>query len=495
MNDVDARVDLSGFSAEYLGGASAALAQVELRIGVGESVLITGPSGSGKSTLALCLTGFIPNAVYARLSGGIRVCGVEPAAQGVYDMARRVGLVQQDAEGQFCTMRVEDEAAFGPENLMCSEAEIERRVSGALELAGAAHLAGRALAELSGGEKQRVAIASVLAMQPQLLVLDEPAAHLDPRATRSVADALRAIQRDSGLSVVILEHKPWRFAGAARRMVRLEQGRVVYDGPTKCDRPGRMRSPAANGPLLGGGEPLLSVRGLKHSYGGRGGRPALAGVDLDVGRGEIVGVMGDNGSGKTTLLRSIMGTVKPQAGRVTLGGDDISALPVSSRASRIGMVFQNPNHQLFTDSVWREVVVGPLARGRSSQECRPAALSLLRRFGLAHMCDRHPLTLSFGEKRRLNLAAAMVSDPDLLMLDEPFAGQDLERAEDLAGLLGEVADAGKGVLLVGHDPDIMAWCCHRVVFLEAGRVVLDGPASNVMAELAGRGERDYVCSV
>ncbi|HAI86132.1 MAG TPA: heme ABC transporter ATP-binding protein, partial [Firmicutes bacterium] len=212
MNDVDARVDLSGFSAEYLGGASAALAQVELRIGAGESVLITGPSGSGKSTLALCLTGFIPNAVYARLSGGIRVCGVEPAAQGVYDMARRVGLVQQDAEGQFCTMRVEDEAAFGPENLMCSEAEIERRVSGALELAGAAHLAGRALAELSGGEKQRVAIASVLAMQPQLLVLDEPAAHLDPRATRSVADSLRAIQRDSGLSIVILEHKPWRFA-------------------------------------------------------------------------------------------------------------------------------------------------------------------------------------------------------------------------------------------------------------------------------------------
>jgi energy-coupling factor transporter ATP-binding protein EcfA2 len=157
-------------------------------------------------------------------------------------------------------------------------------------------------------------------------------------------------------------------------------------------------------------------------------------------------------------------------------------------------VFQNPNHQLFTDSVWREAAAGPLARGRPPEECRPAAIGLLRRFGLAHMCDRHPLTLSFGERRRLNLAAAMVGDPDLLMLDEPFAGQDVKRAEDLARLLADVADAGKGVLLVGHDPDIMAWCCHRIVFLEHGRVTLDAPAADAMAELAHRGERDYVCS-
>ncbi len=502
MDQTDAVVVLSGFGAQYPASPAPALEQVDLLIGAGESVLVTGPSGSGKSTLALCLTGFIPGARRARLSGGIRVFGVEPAAQGVYEMASRVGLVQQDAEGQFCTMYVDDEAAFGPENLMCSAAEIERRVSGALESAGASHLRGRALAELSGGEKQRVAIASVLAMQPRLLVLDEPAAHLDPRATRSVADALRRVQRDSGLSVVILEHKPWRFADVAQRMVRLERGRVVYNGPAEYDRPGQLPSPAANGRrwLSGGGAPLLAVRGLSYSYNGgsghgeRGGQPALDGVDLDVRRGEIVGVMGDNGSGKSTLLRSIMGIVKPRAGHIALGGCDISGLPVSSRASRIGMVFQNPNHQLFTDSVWQEVVVGPLARGRSPEECRPLALSLLRRFGLAHLCDRHPLTLSFGEKRRLNLAAAMVSDPDLLMLDEPFAGQDLERAQDLAEALGEVVAAGKGVLLVGHDPDIMAWCCHRIVFLEAGRVVLDAPATDAMAELARRGERDYVCS-
>jgi len=484
-------VELSGFSAQYPQGASAALSQVDLSIEAGGSVLVTGPSGSGKSTLALCLTGVIPNAVYARLSGRIRVCGVEPASQGVYDMAGRVGLVQQDAEGQFCTMRVQDEVAFGPENLMCSPAEIERRVGRALEQAGAAHLAERALSELSGGEKQRVAIASVLAMQPQLLVLDEPAAHLDPRATRSVADSLRMIQRDSGLSVVIMEHKPWRFAGSARRMVHLDEGRVVHDGPLKWDRPGHMRSLAARGSQPRPGGPLLAVRGLSCSYGER---TALADVDLDVARGEVVGIMGDNGSGKTSLLLSIMGILRPQAGRVTLRGEDITALPVSARASRMGFVFQNPNHQLFTDSVWREVATGPLARGQSAEECRPAALSLLHRFGLADLCDRHPLTLSFGQRRRLNLAAALIGDPDLLMLDEPFAGQDMKRAEDLASLLAEVADAGKGVLLAGHDPDIMTWCCHRIVFLEHGRVTLDAPADDVMAELARRGERDYVCS-
>ena len=485
-------VELSRFGVDYPQGTSPALAQVDLSIGPGESVLVTGPSGSGKSTLALCLTGVIPNAVYARLSGGIRVCGVEPAAQGVYDMASRVGLVQQDAEAQFCTMSVEDEVAFGPENLMCSEAEIERRVAHSLELAGAEHLAGRALSELSGGEKQRVAIASVLAMQPQLLVLDEPAAHLDPRATRAVADSLRVVQRDLGLSVIIMEHKPWRFAGSTRRMVHLDEGRVVHDGPVKWDRPGHLHSPVARSSQPRPGGPLLAVRGLSHAYGKR---TALADVHLDVARGEIVGIMGDNGSGKTSLLLSIMGIVRPQAGRVTLRGEDITALPVSARASRMGFVFQNPNHQLFTDSVWREVAAGPLARGESAEECRPATMSLLQRFGLADMCDRHPLTLSFGQKRRLNLAAALICDPDLLMLDEPFAGQDMRRAEDLACLLAEVADAGKGVLLAGHDPDIMAWCCHRIIFLEHGRVTLDAPAADAMAELARRGERDYVCSV
>lgn len=484
-------VELTEFSVQYPQGASAALSQVDLSIRAGESVLLTGPSGSGKSTLALCLAGVIPNAVYARLSGSIRVCGGEPAAQGVYDMASRVGLVQQDAEGQFCTMRVEDEVAFGPENLMCSPAEIERRVGRALELADAGHLAGRALSELSGGEKQRVAIASVLAMQPQLLVLDEPAAHLDPRATRSVAESLSAIQRDAGLSIIIMEHKPWRFSDSARRMVHLDEGRVVYGGPVKWDRPAPMHFSAVRGREPRRDEPLLAVRGLTHSYGER---TALADVDLDVARGEIVGVMGDNGSGKTSLLLSIMGIVRPQAGRVMLGGDDITELPVSARASRMGFVFQNPNHQLFTDSVWREAAAGPLARGRSPEKCRRASLSLLRRFGLDSMCDRHPLTLSFGQKRRLNLAAALIGDPDLLMLDEPFAGQDLKRAEDLACLLAEVADAGKGVVVVGHDPDIMAWCCHRIVFLEHGRITLDAPAADAMAELARRGERDYVCS-
>jgi len=304
-------------------------------------------------------------------------------------------------------------------------------------------------------------------------------------------DSLRTIQRDTGLSVVIMEHKPWRFAGTARRMVHLDEGRVAHDGPVKWGRPSNMRLPAARSLRAREDQPLLAVRGLSYSYGER---TALSGLDLDVGRGEIVGVMGDNGSGKTSLLLSIIGILKPQAGRVMLDGRDITASPVSARASRMGFVFQNPNHQLFTDTVWREAAAGPLARGRSPEECRSAAMALLNRFGLADMCDRHPLTLSFGQRRRLNLAAALIGDPDLLMLDEPFAGQDMKHAEGLACLLAKVANAGKGVLLVGHDPDIMAWCCHRIVFLEHGRVTLDAPAGYAMAELARRGERDYVCS-
>ncbi|MEA4884089.1 MAG: ABC transporter ATP-binding protein [Clostridia bacterium] len=496
-------VKASHFGVSYPGAVSRALNRISIEIQRGESAVVTGPSGCGKSTLALAITGFIPHAVYADMEGDLIVGGMNPCSASVYDVAQWVGLVQQDPEGQFCTARVEDEVAFGPENLRCSPEEVQGRVAWALDASGAGHLRGRLLAELSGGEKQRIAIAAVLAMRPRLLILDEPTANLDPRATGNLLRLLRKLQGDSGLSMMILEHKPSRFLGVSQRMIRLEDGVVVFDGPPGTDDgaprgggalgrdggPGEGGALGRNGAPREGGAVLLSVSGISQRYGSTA---VLHEVDLQVRRGEIVGIMGDNGSGKTTLLLTMMGLLKPTAGRIRLNGQDITSMPVSARAKHIGMVFQNPNHQLFADRVWRETIISPVSQGISEADCRPSAEALLDRFGLAGFRDRHPLTLSFGQKRRLNLAAAMISDPDLLLLDEPFVGQDSARACDLIRLLADLAASGKGIVLVGHDPDAMAACCHRLVFMERGRASVDAPVRDALKELQRRGEDDYV---
>lgn len=486
-------IEISGLNVRYYGSSELALKDISLSVGPGESILATGPSGCGKSTLALCLAGFIPHAIGAEVTGSMKVCGLAQRESSVYQIAQHVGLVQQDPEGQFCTMRVEDEVAFGPENLLCPPSVVMSRVKRALSMAGASHLQDRKLTELSGGEKQKVALAAVLAMEPELLILDEPTAHLDPGATREIIELVaRMRQVDAGLTLLILEHKPWRFGDAAHRMVRISRGSLSYDGPiagADFETEILHQLPRKRGRRPSSGERVLEVTGLRQSYGDR---TVLCDVDLEVRRGEIVGLMGDNGSGKTTLLHTIMGLLRPSAGRILLDGTDITGMPVSARARRIGMIFQNPNHQLFTDRVWREVIIGPRSRGEAEDECNPRAKALIDRFGLSDYCESHPLLLSFGQKRRLNLASVMVSTPSVLMLDEPFAGQDIARACDLICMLDELAADGVGILVVGHDPDIMIRCCDRILFMREGEILIDAAAQKVAAELERMGEDDYI---
>ena len=225
-------IKLCDFSVRYPDNLTYSLSELVLTVEPGESVLVTGPSGSGKSTLALCITGFIPHAIYADIEGLATVNGVNPSDADVYELAQFVGLVQQDPEGQFCTMRVRDEVAFGPENLLCTPEEVISRVNWALDAVSASHLKDRPLTHLSGGEKQRVALAAVLAMKPKLLILDEPTAHLDPRATGSLLKLLRDLQGRNDLSLIILEHKPWRFKDIATRVIELRDGAIAFDGAT-----------------------------------------------------------------------------------------------------------------------------------------------------------------------------------------------------------------------------------------------------------------------
>lgn len=484
-------IKLRDFSVRYPGNPNPALNDLSLGVEPGESVLVTGPSGSGKSTLALCITGFIPHAVYADTKGNITVNGVNPQEAGVYELAQFAGLVQQDPEGQFCTMRVRDEIAFGPENLLCTPEEVISRVNWALDAVGASHLKDRPLTHLSGGEKQRIALAAVLAMKPKLLIVDEPTAHLDPRATASLLKLFQDLQSQSDLSLMILEHKPWRFKDIATRVIELKDGTVTKNVPAYDVFPPRRKQPRTSRYGDGGRELLLNVECITQRYDKR---TVLHDVSFQVESGEIVGIMGDNGSGKTTLLLSVMGLIRPERGKVWLRNKVISALPVSTRARDIGMTFQNPNHQLFADCVWREVVTGPLVQGVAEDECQVQAERLLESFGLPEFRDRHPLTLSFGQKRRLNLAAVMVSNPSVLLLDEPFIGQDRASADNIILLLEQIASLGKGIVLVGHDPDLIAECCDRLIFMEDGQITVDAQTEEAFRELERRGEYDYLPS-
>ena len=480
-------VDLSVW---YPGREQPALDSVSLTVRQGERVLITGATGAVMSTFAHCFSGFIPGFIDARTRGELRVLGRNPARADVFEMAQSVGLVQQDPEGQFCTMTGDDEVAFGPENLGLSVGEIQRRSAKALSLACASHLSGRRLSELSGGEKQRVALAAVLAMNPRVLLLDEPAAHLDPVSARAMARALDGL--GSELAVIVIEHKPWRFASFAYREIALDSGRVVADGPTGSlpghATPPRTWTPGPPAPARVGA-PAVEATGIRAGYGSH---QVLHDAWIRAWPGEIIGLIGDNGSGKTTLLRVLMGLVKPWSGRVAFAGRDADSMPVHRRAEHLGLVFQNPNHQIFTQSVLEEVTIGLTARGISHADAEAAAMPALARLGLAEREREHPLTLSFGQKRRLNLAAVEALNPGALLLDEPFAGQDPGRAQSLADSLRLLAQQGRAIVVVGHDPDIMAWCCHRLVFMKQGRTVFDLRPEEALEELERMGEIDYL---
>ncbi len=399
-----------------------------------------------------------------------------------------VGIVQQDPESHLVTLTVRDEVAFGPENLALPREEILERIGRALSTVGADHLVDRRTNELSGGEKQRVAIASVLAMRPSVLVLDEPSANLDPRGREDVLDVAMSLALDQGKAVVVSEHRLDRLVDVATEAVVLVDGKASWRGTAEemlSDAEDLARSGVrvpGRPDLLGlvrvevePGEPALEVEGLVSGYGDA---RVLEGVDLVVRAGEMVGLVGPNGGGKTTLLRCIMGLAEAWEGSVALAGDDVTGLPTSKVAKRVGLVFQSPDHQLFEGTVRAEMEFGPRNMGLMDDALSSRMDAIATEYGLVEMMDVHPFRLSLGQKRRLNVASVQVSSPRLLMLDEPFIGQDLGSIQALNGRLQAARSEGTAVLLVSHDLEAMSRICDRAVVLEAGRTrELEDPAT------------------
>jgi len=488
-------VDIDGLSFTYRGAAAPALERVSLRVHPGEFLTITGASGCGKSTLVLCMAGFIPHAFPGIMQGTVRIHGKDTREYPAGGLSGIVGLVQQDPEAQLCTLTVSDEVAFGPENLCLSPEEIRERVRFALDAVGAWDLRHRQVHTLSGGEKQRVAIASVLAMNPSLLILDEPTANLDPRCTREVLQWLERLRHERAVSVVIVEHRLERLLPLSDRVIVMDKGRIAGEYSPQEYRKECMTSksppsvPACCAPE-GRKEPLLSVENLRVGYEDG---DVLSGVSLNLYAGETVAVMGDNGSGKTTLMLTLLGVITPREGTVRFRGRDITAAKVARRARDMGVTFQNPNHQLFEDTVLKEAgLPSSFLSDKPRREIDGLVTTLLERFGLLQYAGRNPFALSLGEKKRLTLVSVLAYSPPVLILDEPLVGQDADSLSLLLEALREHGARGGLTLMVCHEPAVAARLCQRVLFLDKGKLLVDAGVQEAFGELARLGRDEYL---
>ena len=446
-----ARADRLTFS--YPGTDVAALREVSLSVEPGEVVLLIGPSGGGKSTLLRGLAGLVPHFHGGRFSGRVEVAGRDTRSTRPAELAGTVATLFQDPEEQVVFGGVLREVCFGLENLGVPAPALVPRALDALEAVGVAALADRGIAELSGGELQRVCLASAFALDPELLLLDEPTSQLDPEGAEHVLE----LASGRGCAVVVSEQRPSRALAVADRVVFLEGGRIVLDAPREealdrlaAERPAWTAPVDAPEPACAG-ECVCRLGHVDFAYGQD--RPALAGFDLSINRGEIVVLIGPNGSGKTTVAKLAAGLLAPQAGAVDVHG-------------RARLLLQDADRYAVAERADEEVALGlggDLGRARRA----------LADVGLAAAADRHPRDLSTGERERLALACVLATEPDLLVLDEPTRGVDPERKAELAAHLRRDAPA-RATLVVTHDRSFATAVADRTVELASERSLVLG---------------------
>ena len=489
-----ARVCARGWGWRHAGRKNAALSGVDLDIAPGERVLVLGPSGSGKSTLMGGLAGLLGGAEEGEATGTLTVDGVAPAeARG------RVGLLMQDPEAQVVLARVGDDVAFGMENLGVAREEIWPRVENSLEAVGLSVPLDHSTTELSGGQKQRLALASILAMGPGLLLLDEPTANLDPSGVAEVRAAVEKVVERTGATVVVVEHRVDVWASLVDRVIVVADGAIAADGPLDevlAQQGDALRergiwlpgddvaaevgpapeiAPASSEGVQDGADngaqtaaPIARVTDLTIGYDAAA--PVRSGIDLTIERGVSTCIVGANGAGKSTFALTLAGLLTPLEGAVEVETSDGTAGDPHEWSSkqllgRMSMVFQEPEYQFLAATVAEELAIGPRAAGMTDEEITPLVDEHLEALGLTKLARANPMTLSGGEKRRLSVATALISAPELLILDEPTFGQDRGTWLGLVRLLRAALERGVTLVSITHDPAFVAAMGQRVVDL------------------------------
>ena len=450
--------DVQAYGYTYSGREDPALEGISFSIAAGECVCLTGPSGSGKTTLLLALKGLLKG---GRASGSIIMTGPRPGSTP--------GMVFQNADTQILCTTVEDEAAFGPQNQGRTSKVIQRGVKESLELVGLSGFEARNVEHLSAGEKQRLAIASVLSMAPESLLLDEPTAQLDPPGKERLVRILKRL-KDKGHTLLIADHDLAPFCDLADRFILMEKGRIRNILPemppvVPVSPPGR--GPADKSSASGTELPLIHITDLR--LAGSNGRPLFRGLDLKISRGALVHILGANGAGKSTLLRCMAGLAQADAGTICVAG--ITKLRPEALLGKVGFMFQNPERQLFEETVYAEVGFSLKRLGLPPRVVHERILEALTLCEGDHLSARSPLTLSFGEQHRVAMASAIAPRPDVLFLDEPFAGLDFRQRRRMLGILSRLREIrATTVLIASHEslPD-ENWA-DRTLILKDGKI-------------------------
>ncbi|MBN1247190.1 MAG: ATP-binding cassette domain-containing protein [Anaerolineae bacterium] len=512
------------------------LKNVTMEIRRGEFLGLIGPTGAGKTTLCLTLNGIVPQFYGGRFFGDVKVKGLDTLEHPISRLAQHVSVVFEDPETQITATSVENEIAFALENLKVPREEIIARIPRVLEAARLEGTEKKHPHELSGGQKQRLAIAAALAVQPDLLILDEPTSQLDPVGSQEVFATVRELNEELGVTIVMASHASEEMAEFADRLILLYNGELVMSGtpdelyadiglmhdshlrppqvattfyhirqsgisvpriPVSLDRGiAEIRRLAAacevgdvavvQPPQLApeakmqNGSPLLSVNQLEHVYGD--GTQALKGVSLDIREGEYVLIIGQNGAGKSTLVKHFLRLLVPTKGTVLVGGTDTHALAMSTLARRIGYVAQNPDNQIFNATVEAEVSFALENLKFSAAEVQARTEESLAAMGLLDVRDRHPLALPRGDRARVVIAAILAMKPEIIIFDEPTTGQDYRGARTILEISKRLHEMGKTVIVITHHLYLMPNYAERVIVMGKGTILLDAPIRHAFHE-------------
>ena len=517
-------IEFNNLTFTYEGADQPALKNIDLKVSAGEIILITGPAGSGKTTLCCCINGLVPHFHEGELSGDALVRGYNTRRSRVGGLASLVGMVFQDPESQLVTNSVADEVAFGPENLGVPRAEINRRVEEALRSTRLQGYDEREPHTLSGGEQQACVIAAVYAMQPEIYVMDEPLANLDPEGKAQVMRVVVELAKQRGKTLILVEHALEEVLPLVERVIVMDKGQIVRDGPVgkvlaQGDIPfvftrppvtqlgekyglnplplsseqfyeslgahyslGRIDSKDILAPYSEPGEPVIQVENIVFSYqnDSNQNRKALQNVSLTIHAGEYIAILGRNGSGKTTLIRHMIGLLQPDAGRVNVLDQNVAVTPTHELARHIGFCFQNPNHQIVSFNVRDEIIFGLKAHGIELAEFEPRIHESLEFVNMLDFLDAEVFDLGKGQKQRLALASVLSLRPEILIVDEPTTGQDPRMAREIFEILNRLNQAGTTVLVITHNIEFAATYASRAIVLQEGRIKFDGPIRGLL---------------
>ncbi len=489
---------VDGLTFQYRARPEPALRDVSFELQRGELLLVAGTSGCGKTTLIRCINGLIPRSYKGDLSGRVFVHGKDASQMALSRLSQHVGTVLQDPERQILGAHVFTEVAFGLENLALPEEEIRERVDETLDYLGISDLRDRETFYLSGGEKQKVSLAGVLAMRPDILLLDEPLASLDPASAQEALHLFRRLA-DEGISILLVEHRVEDVLNVdPDRVLFMADGAITYagsvDGLAEVVDHRQVKLPAsavidrtapAPLPILepavksNGREPLVTFEDVSFAY--EAGPEVIRDVDLSIRQGDIVALLGPNGAGKTTLIKHAIGLLKPKRGTVVVEGTDTRQLSVAEVAHTLGYVFQSPSHMLFAPTVREELAFGPENLGYDEEAVGQGVEEAIDSVNIRGLEAYAPLSLSFGQQKRVSIGAILAMRSRILVMDEPTAGQDY--GNYMAFMDSILQTPGfSAILFITHDLDLAICYANRVILMHEGQIAGDGRPSEVLSD-------------